>query len=128
MMFKAIRLCKFHFSIAKAIIEAHGGVIKVESEEDKGSTFTLSFPEAIFDTRGEEASPLSGKRIFVLQRFPEFRAALTDLFEAAGADADRQALHAYTQHSLATLEFTKRELAGVQPSQQPVESLLAEWR
>jgi hypothetical protein len=49
-------------------------------------------------------------------------------FEAAGADADRQALHAYTQHSLATLEFTKRELSGVQPSQQPVESLLAEWR
>ena len=49
-------------------------------------------------------------------------------FEASGADADRQALHAYTQHALATLEFTKRELAGVQPSQQPVKSLLAEWR
>ena len=49
-------------------------------------------------------------------------------FEAAGADADRQALHAYTQHSLATLEFIKRELTGVQPSQQPVELLLTTWQ
>ncbi len=51
-----------------------------------------------------------------------------DAFEASGADADRQALHALTQHALAIVEFTKRELAGVQPSQQPIESLLAEWR
>jgi hypothetical protein len=51
-----------------------------------------------------------------------------DAFEASGADADRQALHALSQHALAFFEFTKRELAGVQPSQQPIESLLAEWR
>ncbi len=54
--------------------------------------------------------------------------AKLDALEAAAHDADRQALHALTQHAVAFLEFTQRELAGVQPSQQPVESLLAQWR
>ena len=31
-------------SIVKAIVEAHGGEVWVESEEDKGTTFTLSLP------------------------------------------------------------------------------------
>lgn len=51
-----------------------------------------------------------------------------EALEAAGADADRLALCALTQHEVAIVEFAKRELAAVQPSQQPVESLLAEWR
>lgn len=31
-------------SIAKAIIEAHGGMIRVESEPEKGSCFTIILP------------------------------------------------------------------------------------
>ena len=37
-------------SIAKSIVEAHGGEITLESELNKGSTFTMLFPGAVFDS------------------------------------------------------------------------------
>ncbi|MCL4693724.1 MAG: PAS domain S-box protein [Candidatus Hydrogenedentes bacterium] len=38
-------------SIAKTIMDAHGGGIELRSEPNVGSTFTLVFPEAYFDDR-----------------------------------------------------------------------------
>lgn len=51
-----------------------------------------------------------------------------EAMEAAGADEDQSALRALTQHEVAIVEFAKRELAAVQPSELPVQTLLAEWR
>jgi PAS domain S-box-containing protein len=38
-------------SIAKSIMDAHGGTIELRSEPNIGSTFTLVFPDAFFDDR-----------------------------------------------------------------------------
>ncbi len=51
-----------------------------------------------------------------------------EAMEAAGTDEDQPALRALTQHEVAIVEFAKRELAAVQPSELPLETLLAEWR
>lgn len=50
-----------------------------------------------------------------------------ETLEAAGTDEDQPALRALTQHEVAIVEFAKRELAAVQPSELPVASLLTEW-
>ncbi|MDX1617084.1 MAG: ATP-binding protein, partial [Candidatus Promineifilaceae bacterium] len=39
-------------AIVRSLVEMHGGVINVDSERDKGSTFTFSLPIAA-DTAGE---------------------------------------------------------------------------
>jgi signal transduction histidine kinase len=41
-------------SIVKAIAEAHGGSVKVESEEGKGTTFTLEIPLTTDAAEGEK--------------------------------------------------------------------------
>ena len=43
-------------SITYGIIEKHGGVIKVESEEGKGTTFTVVMPKVIKLKKGKKAS------------------------------------------------------------------------
>ena len=43
-------------AIVKEIVEAHGGAIRVESQEGKGSTFTITLPRAEKDRK--EGSPL----------------------------------------------------------------------
>ena len=49
-------------AIAKAITEAHGGTISVESELDKGSVFSLSLPFAEIN-QSKPASLTSGNKL-----------------------------------------------------------------
>lgn len=56
-------------SVAKAVAEAHGGFIELESELGKGATFTLFLPGAFFDTQAppeDLRTVLRAKRILFL--------------------------------------------------------------
>ena len=45
-------------SLAKAFVELHGGTISVESEEGKGSTFTVSIPVSHIELTAEIVEPI----------------------------------------------------------------------
>ena len=73
-------------SIAKGIMEAHGGLIELESEPGKGSSFTLLFPEALFDPREDSEESRSGERgsVYIANSFVEFRSALLHVLTRTG--------------------------------------------
>ncbi|MEO7909199.1 MAG: ATP-binding protein, partial [Roseiflexaceae bacterium] len=41
-------------AIAKAIVEAHGGTLAVESRPQSGTTFTITLPAATSQDRGDK--------------------------------------------------------------------------
>ena len=73
-------------SIAKGIMEAHGGLIELESEPGKGSSFTLLFPEALFGPREDSEESRSGERcsVYIANSFVEFRSALLHVLTRTG--------------------------------------------
>ena len=78
-------------SIAKAIVEAHGGRIDLESAPGQGTTFRVVIPQAAFMLSEEttDMAPLAGRRVFLVNDFPESVEALAWALEGAGAEVTR---------------------------------------
>ncbi len=78
-------------SIAKAIVEAHGGRIDLESAPGQGSTFRVVMPQAAFmlSEQTTDTAPLAGRRVFLVNDFPESVEALAWALEGAGAEVVR---------------------------------------
>jgi CheY-like chemotaxis protein len=71
-------------SIAKAIVEAHGGRIHLKSAPGEGSTFTVELPRAAFRP-AEAVTSLAGKRVILVNAFEESLEALASALRVAGA-------------------------------------------
>ena len=77
-------------SIAKAIMEAHGGCVELDSQPSEGSTFTLLFPGALFEI-GDSSEPAAatGGAILLAVQETELATALTAGLEEAGHTVER---------------------------------------
>ncbi len=90
-----------------AIIKKHGGIIKVNSELGKGTTFTICLP-AIPDAdieqkeKDDQLATFSGKRILVMDDEEFIRELMGSFLEMIGIEADfaqegREAIQKYQQ-------------------------------
>ena len=72
-------------SIAKNVVEAHGGAIALKSVERQGTTFTVLLPHALFEMGDVADFPeLEELRVVVANEHPAFREAVSALLESAG--------------------------------------------
>jgi PAS domain S-box-containing protein len=78
-------------SICKAIVEGHGGKIRVESEPGRGSVFTFSVPRVVeyvsTEARPDEpvvSAAVSARRILVVEDDPAVRKVLVRFLEGRG--------------------------------------------
>jgi PAS domain S-box-containing protein len=110
-------------SVSYSIIERHEGVIKVESEVDRGTTFTIDIPAAELGVSAVDAQidlletpPLS---ILVIDDEPAVRETLADMLVAlkhnvATADGGRQAIRklAGSEFDLVFTDLAMPEMDG----------------
>ncbi len=73
-------------SIAKSIVEAHGGGIDLQSELNKGSAFTILLPNAVFDSTvfAEYSSGLDMLKVLVVAEGETFRKTLCSVLTQYG--------------------------------------------
>jgi signal transduction histidine kinase/CheY-like chemotaxis protein len=83
-------------TVVYAIVQEHGGRIRLESSRDRGASFFVEFPIAAGRTRepAVPASPLElegleGKRVLVVEDEPALAAAVADALTDAGFVVDR---------------------------------------
>ena len=83
-------------TVAYAIVQEHGGRIRLESGGGAGASFFVEFPIAVGRTRDVSAAPtaieidsLAGKRVLVVEDEPALAAAVADALTDAGFEVDR---------------------------------------
>jgi CheY-like chemotaxis protein len=83
-------------TVAYAIVQEHGGRIRLESAEGRGASFFVEFPIAAGRTREVVPTPsaldlddLAGKRVLVVEDEPALAAAVADALTDAGFVVDR---------------------------------------
>ena len=77
-------------SIAKNIVEAHGGQLTLDSDVGQGSTFTMLLPEALFDAEIPPAlcEGLERLRVVLVAESDSFRGVMRDVLCRAGLRVD----------------------------------------
>ena len=77
-------------SIAKSIVEAHHGMLSVQSEPNVGTTFTITLPEALFkqDYDPKDAEDFQGLRILLTAEGESVRESASDILRSCGAIVD----------------------------------------
>ncbi len=73
-------------SIAKSVVEAHGGLIELDSQENVGCTFTVVLPGALFDLGASDlgSEALRGLDVLLVAEGAAFRNALCDVLTRCG--------------------------------------------
>ena len=71
-------------SIAKQLVELQGGIISVDSEEGKGTSFHFTLPLSQVGSTRTSTQPSDGKHILVVDDDPDIRDLLLDRLQGEG--------------------------------------------